>query len=155
MDENIAKIRLHLSLRSADLTPEKISEQLGVPFDECHRLGEPRGKNNVNETWWEENKRFWNENWWILHEVFESTYAEAYNDLPVVIDRLLNRVEQGWQTFSVLASGGLGELSVVISCDGYPGIGFESKLLQRIARLNLYMDFDLYCEPECRRAHAD
>jgi hypothetical protein len=155
VNENTAQIKLRLSLRSADLTPEKISEQLGVPSDECHRIGEPRGKNKLNETWWEENKRFWNENWWMLHEVFESTYAHAYDDLPVVLDRLLNRVEQNWETFSDLASGGLAELSVVIFCDGYPGMGFESKLLERIARLNLNMDFDLYCEPECKRIHAD
>jgi hypothetical protein len=153
--ENIAQIRLHLYLRSTNLTPEEISEELGVPFDQCHRVGEPRGKSLVNEHWWEQHKRYWEEHWWILHEIAESTYARTYDDLPVVLDRLLKRVEQSWQTFSRLASGGLGELSIVISCDGYPGMGFESELLQRISRLNLYMDFDLYCEPECKRIHAD
>jgi hypothetical protein len=153
--KNAAQIRLHIYLRSADLSPEKMSEELGVAFDECHRVGEPRAKTPVNEKWWEQHRRFWEEHWWILHEIAESTYADAYTDLPIVLNRLLSRVEHNWQAFSRLASGGLGELSVVIFCDGYPGMGFTAELLQRIARLNLYMDFDLYCEAECKRFHVD
>jgi hypothetical protein len=155
VDEKTVQIRLHIYLRSPDLTPEKISEELGVSFDRCHHIGEPRAKTHLNEKWWEQHKRFWDEHWWILDEEAESTYAAAYKDLPIVLDRLLNRVEHNWQSFSHLASNGLGELSIVIVCDGYPGMGLESSLLQRIARLNLYVDFDLYCEPECKRVHAD
>jgi hypothetical protein len=132
-----------------------MAAELNVAFDECHRIGESRGKTHLNEAWWEQHKKFWDEHWWILHETADSTYGLAYEELPVVLDRLLKRVEGNWQALARLASGDRGELSVVIKSDGYPGMGFAGGLLQRIARLNLYVDFDLYCEPECQRVHAD
>jgi len=54
MDKEPTKIRLILKLTSAVLTPEELSARLGVDFDTCHRIGEPRGK----------TAKFWTENWW-------------------------------------------------------------------------------------------
>ncbi len=144
-----------MTLRSPTRSPEELSEQLGTSFDECHRLGEPRARTPLNEEWWQRNKRHWDEHRWILHEKVQSTYGTAYDDLAKAIARLLSRVEPKGQDFADHAAGGFGELSIVISCDGYPGMGFDGELLQRIARLNLALDFDLYCEPQCKRVHLD
>ncbi len=150
-----AEIRLHLSLRSATLSPEELSEQVGTSFDQCHRIGEPRARTALNEEWWQQNKRYWDDHWWILHETVQSTYGTAYDDLPKAIARLLSRVEPRGQDFANLAVGELAELSICIYCDGYPGMGLGGELLQRIARLDLCLNFDLYCEPECKRVHLD
>jgi hypothetical protein len=155
VDDAKAQIRLYLELQSASLTPEDISRELGVAFDRAHRKGEPRAKTHLNEAWWQKNPRFWDVHWWTLYEEADSSYADAYADLPIALKRLLDRIEPSWEKFARLASVGSGELAIVIQADGYPGMNIPSDLLKQIARLNVPIDFDLYTDPECKRLHAD
>ena len=132
-----AEIRLHLYLRSDSLTPEQISEELGCPFDRCHRIGKPRGRTAA----------IWTENCWIIDEEVKVDFGKAYEELKSALDRLLIRVEPKREAFARLASNEQAELGVVIASDGYPGMGLDSTLIKRLGQLGVYLDFDLYCEP--------
>lgn len=151
----LAQIRLSLNLQSSTVTPEDISAHLGVPFDKCHRIGDARARWPQNEASWQKNKKFWDTNWWILEERYDSTYASAFDDLPLALGRLIARVDHPAQTFADLASEGSAVLSVVIDSNGYPDMNLPAGLLTKIARLGVSIDFDLYCERVCERPHAD
>jgi len=135
MDKEPTKIRLILKLTSAVLTPEELSARLGVDFDTCHRIGEPRGK----------TAKFWTENWWKISESIDIDLSKAYDELPLALDRLMSRVEPRSDAFAALAANEQATLSIVIYSGIYPGMGFDSKMIARLARLNVFVDFDLYC----------
>jgi FMN phosphatase YigB (HAD superfamily) len=126
-----------------------------MAFDECHRIGDERARTALNEDWWQKNKKFWDTTWWILEERCESNLASAYDDLPIELHRLVARLDDAAETFAELAKEGSAEISVVISSNGYPGMQLSGPLLAKIARLGVSVDFDLYCDTECERTHAD
>lgn len=119
-----------------DLTPEAITNLLGIEPSRVMRTGDPRGPSG---------KRFWPYNGWIWEaSADKSTPFEA--QCNAVLD-LLEARREAIKSFSHRCSG---EISCMLwlYCDNgesTPSVNLDARYHALASELNLSFDLDLYC----------
>jgi len=110
--------------------PEEITSLVGVQPTESWRKGDLHSRQRL------ERKR---SHWALRSRLSESAEIEAH-----IID-VLTQMQQNADAFSVVSKAHGGCMQIVgYLHEGYPGIHFDSALIQGLAQFHLEMDFDLY-----------
>jgi hypothetical protein len=130
------QVTVEVAIESTRLTPEQITDAVGVPWDEARHIGDLRGR--TGKTW---DRHVWR----ILNRKKGVDYPgrSAHELLPVCMTEFLDRLKDisgGLQ--SVIRSEG-GEFGVHITSAFIPGLSFEPQTLRVIAELGLSVDVDV------------
>jgi hypothetical protein len=121
---------VRLRILSSGVSPEGISEQLGVRPDHVWYKGVPDGKTPANML---------KVNGWILN-------SGASEDVPAdkQIRMLLAKLESRGDQLKTISSTETVDVSCVIYSDTAPPLYFEKEIMQTIASLGANFDIDLY-----------
>jgi hypothetical protein len=128
------RISVQITIESETLSPEQISESVGMPADVARRMGEARGHMGKG----------WERNVWQIRALREGTEStNVHYLLPLCIQELLQRT-QGISTGlrRVVALLG-GEFAVHVTSTDIPGITISSEQIRRVADFGLSLDIDL------------
>ncbi len=123
------EIIVRLKITSVHITPEEITEKLGISCDNSWRLGDKRKKTIIEEK----------ENGWVLDSGL-SRSASLENH----IDVLLKRLSPHAVTIRLLSQKSKVELSCVCYAATPPALNFSSGIIKRLDELGASLDIDLY-----------
>ena len=133
-DLNGDHVTVGVTIESATLTPEQISQRLGIAWDEAHRIGDPRGHTGKQ----------WDRNIWLIFEKKQGVGSIIAHDLlPACIVEAVHRLE--------LISGKLREIAAVegaqffihITCQSVPGVSLAPTTIRLLADAKLSLDVDI------------
>lgn len=82
-DLSLDRVSVGITIESTILTPEQISQRIGIVWDEVHRIGDPRGHTGKK----------WECNVWRIFERRQGVVnASAHDLLPVCVADVVNRL---------------------------------------------------------------
>ena len=113
-----------------------MSTSLGINFDRCHSIGEPRGKTGKK----------WEVNIWEILESSQTSYLDLYEETQTCISRVLARIEPSSRIFRKLTDCAYAQLLVAIVTHERPGLLFSTQTLGALAKLNVSLEIDIICD---------
>lgn len=120
---------VRLRVLSKNLTPEEISEVIGMGCDSSWRIGDFRRHTTIREK----------ENGWVLDSRLDPTIP-----LEEHIRALLARISDRSERIRGLAAANSVELSCAVYAKDVPALNFDNLLIRQIAVLGAGLDVDLY-----------
>lgn len=120
---------VRLKTFSVSLTPEQITEAIGLPCDRSWRIGDKRGKTIIIEK----------ENGWILNS---SLSLEA--SLDAHVENLLSRLTPIADKIRKFSEQNRVEFSCVVYADSPPALNFTESVIFQLAQLGASLDIDLF-----------
>ncbi len=134
MKKNRIKIRLLIHGYSCE--PENITEIIGLQPTRTWEIGDVYGIKMI--------KKF-DYNGWELAEETHDVDGDFYYQLEETAERFLIKIEQKLDNFSNLPLNSEVEFSCIISANEFvPAMGFSAKTISMLAKINAYIDIDLY-----------
>jgi len=133
-DLSMDRVTTGVTIKSPTLTPEQISERVGISWDEVQRVGDPRGHLGKK----------WDRNVWRIFEKRQGTPTTgAHELLPECIDAILHRLKPVSDKLraSGLAEGA--EFFIHVSAQSVPGIHFSPDALRTLADAGVSLDVDI------------
>ena len=134
--ENVSQDRVivGITIESRVLTPEQISERVGVQSDETRRIGEPRGR--IGKTW-ECNV------WRIFEQGSGAVNTSAHSLLPLCLESFVRRLKPISKNVHEICGGEGGEFFIHVTAKRVPGIRLATETLQVLAASGLSLDVDI------------
>ena len=123
------EIIVRLKVTSTRLTPEQITDAVGILCDHAWRIGEKRGKTIIVEK----------TNGWVLNSKMPKNAP-----LESHIEELLGRLVVHADRIRALSEQETVEVSCVIYALSPPALNFDKSVIQRIFQLGASVDIDLY-----------
>lgn len=125
------EVKVHLTLTSADGSPEDVTARLGLQPTKSWRVGDPIGR----------SARSYATNGWSL-----SSGLDASAELDDHVRALLGLVEPVLPALRELPGHWNLELSCALYAREYvPACHFDRKTVERLASIGAEIDVDLYC----------
>ncbi len=140
-DLSLDRVSVGITIESTMLTPEQISQRVGIVWDEVHRIGDPRGRTGKK---WECNV------WRIFERKQGAVNTSAHDLLPVCVADVVNRLAPISEGLREISEAEAGEFFIHVTAQSVPGIGLSRDTLQALAnaRLSLDVDIVLYASEE-------
>jgi hypothetical protein len=133
-DLSLDRVTVGVTIESSTLTPEQISQQIGIDWDEVRRIGDPRGHTG---------KR-WDRNVW---RIFERKQGElntgAHDLLPMCVAAVVQRFTPVAENLRKVTATEGGEFFISVSAQSVPGINLPVHTLRAIADAELSLDVDI------------
>lgn len=123
------KCFVRLKIISKLLTPQEITQILGIPFDTAWKIGDQKPGSSVKTK----------ENTWIV----DSGLAEE-SELESQIEALLERLRPVNSRMKLLPAGTVIDVSCAIYAPSVPALYFDNAVIKRIGDLGANFDIDLY-----------
>ena len=140
-DLSLDRVSVGITIESTILTPEQISQRVGVVWDEVHRIGDPRGRTGKK---WECNV------WRIFERKQGAVNTSAHDLLPACVADVVNRLVPISESLREISDAEGGEFFIHVTAQSVPGISLSRDTLQALAnaRLSLDVDIVLYASEE-------
>lgn len=133
-ESNIDRVTVGVTIESSTLTPEQISERVGIAWDEVRRIGDPRGH----------TERKWERNVW---RIFERKQGRGRTDAHALIPRciadLMHRLVPISRSLCGITQAEGGEFFIAVSARSVPGLSLSSDVLRVLADAGLSLDVDI------------
>lgn len=140
-DLSLDRVSVGVTIESTILTPEQISQRVGIVWDEVHRIGDPRGHAGKK----------WECNVWRIFERKQGTVNTSAHDLlPVCIADVVNRLAPVSESLREISEAERGEFFIHVTAQSVPGLSLSRDTLRALAnaRLSLDVDIVLYASEE-------
>ena len=133
-DLNLDRVTVGITIETATLTPEQISERLGIAWDEVRRIGDPRGRTR--------NK--WDCNVWRIFERKQGTgNTVAHELIPHCLADFMQRLVPISSALRDISATEQGEFFIHVTAQSVPGLNISADALRIIAAANLSLDVDI------------
>ena len=128
------RVWLQITIESETLSPEQISESVGMPPDLAKRIGEVRGHMG----------KCWERNVWQIRAMRQGTEStNAHDLLPLCIRELMQRAEAISTGLGRAVALLGGEFAIHVTSTSIPGISLSNDQIRRLADLGLSLDIDI------------
>lgn len=124
-----SKVYVRLKIISDVLTPEQISEIVGIKPTKFWRVGDRRGPSMIKEK----------SNGWLLESDLPPNAP-----LEIHVASLLTRLVPFAERIEALADENAVEFSCVVYAKEAPSLNFEKSVLRQIVKIGASLDIDLY-----------
>jgi hypothetical protein len=125
------RVTAGITIESITLTPEHISQRLGITWDEVRRIGDPRGRTGKK----------WDCNVWRIFERKEG--AVAHELIPVCVASLVQRLIPISKNLREISATEGGDFFIHVTAQSVPGINLSANTLQALANAALSLDVDI------------
>jgi hypothetical protein len=125
------RVTAGITIESTALTPEQISQRIGIAWDEVRRIGDPRGRTGKK----------WDRNVWRILETKQG--AVAHELIPVCVASLVQRLTPISKNLREVSATEGGEFFIHVSAQSVPGINLSADTLQALANAELSLDVDI------------
>ena len=133
-DPSMDRVTVGITIESSVPTPEQISEQLGIAWDEVRRIGDPRGHTGKK----------WDRNIWRIFERKQGAVnISAHELIPVCVASLLQRLTPISENLREISVAEGGEFFIHVSAQSVPGINLSPDILRVLANAELSLDVDI------------
>lgn len=142
-DLSLDRVSVGVTIESTILTPEQISQRVGIVWDEVHRIGDPRGHTGKK----------WECNVWRIFEKKQGTVNTSAHDLlPVCVADVVNRLAPVSESLREISEAEGGEFYIHVTAQSVPGLSLSRDTLRAPAnaRLSLDVDIVLYASEKSR-----
>jgi putative DNA-invertase from lambdoid prophage Rac len=133
-DLSMDRVTVGITIESTILTPEQISQRIGIVGDEVRRIGDPRGHTGQK----------WDRNVWRIFERRKGALNTGANDLlPVCVAAFVQRLIPIAENLREVSATEGGEFFITVSAQSVPGINLPPDTLRAIADTKLSLDVDI------------
>jgi uncharacterized protein DUF4279 len=133
-DLSMDRVTVGITIESTILTPEQISQRVGIAWDEAHRIGDPRGHTGKK----------WECNVWSIFERKQGALNTSAHDLvPVCVADVVERLAAISENLREISGAEGGEFFIHVSAQSLPGISFSLDTLRALANAELSLDIDI------------
>jgi len=133
-DLSMDRVTVGITIESSILTPEQISQRVGIAWDEVHRIGDPKGHTGKK---WECNV------WRILERKQGTANTSAHDLVPVCVADVVGRLAPISENLREISSTEGGEFFIHVSAQSVPGINLSRNTLRALANAELSLDVDI------------
>jgi len=140
-DLSLDRVTVGITIESTVLTPEQISQRLGIAWDEVRRIGDP--KRNTGKKW---DRNLWT----IFERKHGAVNTSAHDLIPGCVASLVERLIPISEKLHQISAPESGEFFIHVSAQSVPGISLSPDTLRVLAeaRLSLDVDIILYASEE-------
>jgi hypothetical protein len=124
-----------LTVMSRMLSPEEISRQVGLPWDDARRIGDRKGRSD----------QVWDQNVWWVYEASEIHKNGPSVDLALddCLTRLRERVSSVLSNIRALSETETVELGLYMLAQNIPPVHFDRDTLAFIHQMGAELDVDI------------
>lgn len=133
-DLSLDRVTVGITIESATLTPEQISERVGISWDEVHRIGDPRGHMGKK---WERNV------WRIFERQQGAAKTSAHELIPQCVGNLTKRLIPISGSLREISAAEDGEFFIHVTAQSVPGLNLSADILRILADTDLSLDVDI------------
>ena len=135
-DFDYDQVTVEVAIESTRLTPEQITQIVGVPCDECRYVGDQRGKTGKT---WDRNI------WWLRNRkrTADNPGKSAHDLLPICMAEFFERLSTIREGLRQAVQSEGGQFGITTTCTFVPGLSFDQKIITEIADLGLSLDIDV------------
>jgi hypothetical protein len=127
------RVSAELIIASERLTPEEMSAHIGVPYDRCWRIGDPRGKTG----------KTWATSGWVLKSSVAADAHRTSSLLSTCLNIFVERLRPIAHRIRTLSGEGDIGVSVDIVASDVPGLSIDREALKVIADTGAWLDIDV------------
>ena len=136
IDEDLSmdRVTVGITIESTILTPEQISERVGIAWDEVRRIGDARGHTGKK----------WERNVWSIFEGKQGAVNTGAHDLiPLCVAAFMQRLTPIAANLHKLSAAEEKEFFIHTSAQSVPGINLSPDTLRVLADAELSLDVDI------------
>lgn len=127
-------VTVGVTIESTVLTPEQISQQVGIAWDKAKRIGDPRGRTGKQ----------WDRNVWQIFEKKQGTVnTSAHDVLPMCVADVLQRLKPISHKLREITAAEGAEFFIHVTSQSAPGISLSRETIQVLADAELSLDVDI------------
>ena len=128
-------VTVGVTIESTALTPEQISQRLGIAWDGAKWIGDPRGRTGGKQ---------WDRNVWQIFEKKQGTVnTSAHDVLPVCVADVLQRLQPISHKLREISAAEGAEFFIHVTSQSAPGISLSRETIQVLADAELSLDVDI------------
>jgi hypothetical protein len=133
-DLSLDRVTVGITIESTILTPEQISERVGIAWDEVRRIGDARGR----------TRKKWDRNLWSIFERKQGAVNTGAHDLiPLCLADFMQRLTPIAANLHKLRAAEAKEFFIHASAQSVPGINLSPDTLRVLADAELSLDVDI------------
>ncbi|HXE14600.1 MAG TPA: DUF4279 domain-containing protein, partial [Bryobacteraceae bacterium] len=127
-------VTVGVTIESTALTPEQISQRVGIAWDWAKRIGDPRGHTGKQ----------WDRNLWQIFEKKQGTVNNSAHDvLPVCVADVLQRLKPICHQLREIGAVEGAEFFIHVTSQSVPGISLSRETIRVLADAELSLDVDI------------
>lgn len=128
------RVTVGVTIESATLTPEQISQRIGIAYDQAKRIGDPRG--HIGKQW--------DRNVWQFFVTKQGTVnTSAHDMLPVCVADVLQRLKPISGKLREVSALEGAEFFIYVTSKSVPGISLSHEAIRVLADAGLSLDVDI------------